>query len=69
MYDGDYWLSSRCRIRRGTCWVRADQNIIVDTAPLWRKFIGQPMDNLTNWLFYFEIAKLEDSDEIRDHAS
>ena len=43
----ELWVSSP----RGTCFVGIDDNtIIVETAPLWRKFIGQPLRNLTRWL-------------------
>jgi hypothetical protein len=41
------WVSSP----KGTCFVNTDDNtIIVDTAPLWRKFKGQPLGNLIRWL-------------------
>ena len=62
MYDGDYLISTRYR---GSCWVKARDNIIVDTGPLWRRFIGQSVDNLTRWLIYFKATKLgDDSDEL-----
>ena len=43
----DLYVSSS----KGTCLVVIDDNtIITDTAPLWRKFKGQPLRNLINWL-------------------
>jgi hypothetical protein len=42
------WVSS---ITKGTCLVVVDENnVIVDTAPIWRKFIGRPLKVLVNWL-------------------
>jgi uncharacterized protein YaaQ len=42
------------------CKNMVQNNIIVDTAPLWSRFIGQPVDNLTNWLVYFEMSELKE---------
>lgn len=42
----DYWVSSK----KGTCWVRTKNGVIIDTANLWRRFKGQSLNNLTNWL-------------------
>jgi len=50
----NYWVSSS----RGTCWVQTRNGIIVDTAALWRKFKGQPIDNLTRWLRDANVVKL-----------
>lgn len=42
-----YWVSSG----RMTFEVSVDErNIIRDTAPIGRKFIGQPLDNLARWM-------------------
>lgn len=60
MYNGEYLLTSRSRCKRGSCYVKVQNNIIVDTAPLWSRFIGQPVDNLTNWLVYFEMSELKE---------
>jgi hypothetical protein len=45
-YPITYWVSSTI----GTCFVETKQGVIIDTAPLWGKFIGQPLSNLTRWL-------------------
>lgn len=42
-----YWLSSL----RMTFDVKTDtNNIILDTAPIAKKFIGQPIKNLMRWM-------------------
>jgi hypothetical protein len=42
-----WWLSNS----RMTVRVRTDDNhVIVETAPIVRKFRGQPLENLTRWL-------------------
>lgn len=41
------WVSSSV----GTCIVMIDElDIIVDTCPLWKRFLNQPLSNLLNWL-------------------
>jgi len=36
---------------RATCKVETDKRgVIVDAAPVWRRFIGQRMTNLLRWL-------------------
>jgi hypothetical protein len=42
----EWWVSSK----KMTVWARTRKKIITDTAPLTRKFIGQPFDNLKQWL-------------------
>lgn len=49
----EFWVSSK----RGTCWVQTKNDVIVDTASLWRKFIGQDFDALLRWL---KDAKVEE---------
>lgn len=51
----DWYISTRYR---GTCWVCTNREIIVDTAPLWRKFIGQPLENLLCWLQYYRMERI-----------
>lgn len=41
-----WWLSSR----RMTVVVEEQGNLVVDAAPIVRKFIGQPLENLTRWM-------------------
>ena len=41
----DYWFSCIAF----TCWVRVEDEIITDGAPIIRKFIGQPFYNLIFW--------------------
>jgi hypothetical protein len=53
MVEMQYWVSSR----KATFWVGIDSSEkIVDTAPIARKFIGQPFKNL---LRYFNIDRKE----------
>lgn len=33
-----------------TCWVKVFDGRIVDAAPILRRFIGQPQENLLRWL-------------------
>lgn len=42
----EWWLSSR----RMTVVVEERDGIVVDAAPIVRKFIGQPLENLTRWM-------------------
>jgi hypothetical protein len=36
--------------KKFTCYVQTDKNkIIIDAAPIIKRFIGQSLDNLTNW--------------------
>ena len=51
-----YWIS--------TSWATAyvevdDREIITSTAPVWKKFIGQPVSNLINWLSSKDKPELE----------
>ncbi len=54
MNDADWWLSSV----KMTIWVSVRNGTVIDSAPIARKFIGQPMDNLRQWMrrqgAYFE---------------
>jgi len=46
-----FWVSGR----KATFWISVDDNDrVVDTAPIAKKFIGQPVKNL-----YFNIDRLE----------
>lgn len=45
----DYYISST----KMTVCVTVDNNIITESAPIVRKFIGQPLSNLTKWLKKF----------------
>ena len=48
-----FWVSGR----KATFWISVDDNDrVVDTAPIAKKFIGQPVKNL---LRYFNIDRLE----------
>ena len=42
----DYWVSTK----RMTFWVEVTDGVISDSAPIGRKFIGQPYTNLIAWL-------------------
>lgn len=43
----DYW----CSTVKMTFWARVDaRGVVVDSAPIARKFIGQPFENLRGWL-------------------
>ena len=42
----EFWLSTN----RMTIWVKSENGIIVDAAPIARRFIGQPGKNLQAWL-------------------
>jgi hypothetical protein len=43
----DFWISSLW----ATGWVQVDdEGIIIDTAPVWKKFRGQCIEALTTWL-------------------
>lgn len=44
--DGDWWLSTV----RMTFWAKVEGGRIVQSAPIARKFIGQPAANLIRWL-------------------
>lgn len=50
------WVSSN---RLGTCAVQVDDTTkrIVATAPIWRKFVGQPLDRLLGWIEKVEHEK------------
>ncbi len=52
----DYYVSSSI----GTCCVVVKNGIIIDTARLWKKFIGQRFDNLRNWLKKFGNLHVEE---------
>lgn len=42
----EWWFSSD----KMTVSVSVENGIIVATAPITRKFIGQPLDNLVRWM-------------------
>lgn len=37
----------------------ADGEVITMTPPVWRKFVGQPLENLVAWLSQFGKVELE----------
>lgn len=41
-----WWVSNRVM----TFGVTVENGIIIETAPIARKFIGQPFDNLERWM-------------------
>ncbi len=42
------WYVSNSKM---TGWVRTNEKkMIIETPPVWRKFIGQPFGNLKEWL-------------------
>lgn len=43
---GEYWLSTN----RMTFWAKLERGVVVDAAPIARRFIGQPSKNLGRWL-------------------
>lgn len=43
----DWWYVSSPRL---TCAVKVEDGIITDSAPILRRFIGQPAKNLGDWL-------------------
>jgi len=43
----DWWLSS---LRMTVGVTTDDDNVIVDAAPVVRKFVGQPLGNLIGWM-------------------
>lgn len=46
MSKTDWQLSSL----KMTVWVQTEDGAIVDTAPVVRRFIGQPLRNLASWM-------------------
>jgi hypothetical protein len=43
----EYWVSTL----KMTFWVKIDEfDLIVEIAPIGRKFLNQPFDNLVGWL-------------------
>ena len=49
-----YWVSTE----RVTGQVNTRDGMIVFTPPIWRKFLGQPFQNLKNWLRDVSVVKL-----------
>jgi len=47
--EESWWISSP----KGTCQVDTVNEVITWTAPLWRKFVGQRIDDLERWLSKF----------------
>lgn len=44
-----YWVSNE----KFTCQVNTDDsNKIIETAPILKKFMNQPIENLFKWLMY-----------------
>ena len=36
------------------CWIAEKDGVIVDAAPILRKFVGQPIDKLIRWKQFIE---------------
>ena len=50
-----YWVSCKW----ATCFVKVDDsNKVIETSNIWRKFTGQQLDKLLNWLKNYEISEL-----------
>jgi hypothetical protein len=46
-HPGEFWFSSKAM----TVWVRTGSTgIVTDTAPVTRKFVGQPVGHLADWM-------------------
>lgn len=58
MTDKYYWVSTK----RMTGLVTVRDGRVVLAPPILRKFLGQPVNNLINWLMKQEGFKLEDMD-------
>lgn len=54
----DYFVSGLVRGSVMTGLVTVEGGTIVHTAPVWRKFIGQPFANLKRWLVSTAIVEL-----------
>lgn len=52
-----YWVSNE----KFTCQVNTDDsNKIIETAPILKKFMNQPIENLFKWLMYrFNNCRIE----------
>lgn len=46
MESKEYWVSSLKMI----FWVKTEDDVIIDSAPIGKKFIGQKFDKLKNWM-------------------
>jgi len=55
---GEYWISGK----QATGWIKVKDKIIIDTIPIFRKFIGQSFFNLANWLKDVEWKKLTEKE-------
>ena len=49
-FHGDYWVCDP--VKKLTCLVICDDDIIVWTSKYLKKFTRQPMNNLIQWLSY-----------------
>lgn len=58
----EWWLSTN----RMTFWVRVENGFVVDTAPIAKKFRGQPFSNLEGWLRRQGGYRKEKLDELLD---
>jgi hypothetical protein len=45
-YHGTYWISSV----KMTFSVEVEDNVITDAAPIAKRFVGQPFENLYRWM-------------------
>jgi hypothetical protein len=54
MSNGWYW----CSAGFATFLVQVDHDYIINAAPIVRKFIGQPFNNLLKWK-NFDVVRLE----------
>jgi len=55
MNKTEWWVSSNI----GTCRVTTEDGIIKDTAAIWKKFKGQKMKNLIDWLSKYGNVKMQ----------
>lgn len=44
------------------CWVRSEGDTITDTAPILRRFKGQPLKNLDRWRHVRQMVPLYSED-------
>lgn len=52
----EYWVS--CKWATGYVSVN-DKMEILNTAPVWKRFIGQPINNLLRWLRVYDIKEIK----------
>lgn len=55
---GEYWVSGT----QATGWVKVKDKIVIDTCPIFKKFVGQDFSNLTDWLKDVKWRRLNESE-------